>query len=325
MNQQHDRNRNWNDHGYRDYRSDRNDDQQRQGRGMEGRGQSDDDAGGGNGGRERSAEDSYDRESERNLQEHRSSYEQGGGGYGQGGGYSGGYGGSHGGWHGGGGRGMRGGEYRGNSGGGYGQPFQGSQGGSYGGGYGQNAFGGSFGQDQSSGQRGQGQYGNWHGSQNWQGDALGQSAWSQGQSGRGPAASSERGKHWGRGPKGYRRSDDRVQEEVCEALKRDSEVDATNVEVEVKDGEVMLRGTVASRREKRLAEDCVEAVSGVENVQNHLRVSSADGNGSDAAHESGRRSSASEITGSSVTHSMGMAGTQGQQAAQPRRQDQPPK
>ena len=39
----------------------------------------------------------------------------------------------------------------------------------------------------------------------------------------------------GRGPKGYRRSDDRVKEEVCETLSLSPRVDATEIEVDVKD------------------------------------------------------------------------------------------
>jgi len=42
--------------------------------------------------------------------------------------------------------------------------------------------------------------------------------------------------------------------------------------VNVKDGEVMLSGTVLDRTDKRLAEDLAESVSGVKNVQNNLRI-----------------------------------------------------
>src|SRR5262245_20667475 len=53
------------------------------------------------------------------------------------------------------------------------------------------------------------------------------------------------GMHAGKGPRGYRRSDARIYEDVCEALTRDGEVDASDVEVTVEDGQVMLSGTVA--------------------------------------------------------------------------------
>lgn len=82
------------------------------------------------------------------------------------------------------------------------------------------------------------------------------------------------GPHRGRGPKGYRRSDERIHEDVCERLTEDRFIDASNVEVLVKDGEVTLSGTVASRGLKYRAEDLAALASGVTHVQNNLRVES---------------------------------------------------
>lgn len=76
----------------------------------------------------------------------------------------------------------------------------------------------------------------------------------------------------GKGPKNWKRSDDRIYEEVCEALTFDDHVDATDIEVAVNDGEVTLSGAVPSRRMKRLAEDVVDDVSGVRDVHNRIRV-----------------------------------------------------
>jgi hypothetical protein len=81
-----------------------------------------------------------------------------------------------------------------------------------------------------------------------------------------------RGPHRGRGPAGFQRSDERIKELVCEALTDHDEVDATDIEVSVRNGEVTLAGTVDDRRMKRLAEECVENVRGVKDVQNQLRV-----------------------------------------------------
>jgi osmotically-inducible protein OsmY len=78
--------------------------------------------------------------------------------------------------------------------------------------------------------------------------------------------------HFGKGPKGYRRSDDRIREDVCEALAHSHAVDASDVDVMVKDGLVTLTGTVDSRSAKREAESCVEHLSGVEDVRNELSV-----------------------------------------------------
>jgi len=71
------------------------------------------------------------------------------------------------------------------------------------------------------------------------------------------------GPHRGRGPKGYKRTDERIHEDVCERLTEDPLIDASNVEVIVKDGEITLNGTVTSRGLKRRAEDLVELASGV--------------------------------------------------------------
>jgi hypothetical protein len=74
-----------------------------------------------------------------------------------------------------------------------------------------------------------------------------------------------------RGPKGYKRSDERTREDVCECIAR-SGVNAEEVEVKVEGGEVTLVGTVESRHDKRLLEDMTDDVFGVEDVHNHLRV-----------------------------------------------------
>jgi osmotically-inducible protein OsmY len=81
------------------------------------------------------------------------------------------------------------------------------------------------------------------------------------------------GGHRGRGPKGYQRSDERINEEVCQCLCDDDDLDASNIEVSVSSGEVTLTGHVPDRQSKRRAEDLTERISGVQNVQNSLRVS----------------------------------------------------
>ncbi|HET8643948.1 MAG TPA: BON domain-containing protein [Vicinamibacteria bacterium] len=81
------------------------------------------------------------------------------------------------------------------------------------------------------------------------------------------------GPHSGKGPRGYRRSDTRIYEEVCDALERHGEIDASDVEVSVADGEVTLSGTVADRATRRLAEDVAAECAGVRDVHNRLRAS----------------------------------------------------
>jgi osmotically-inducible protein OsmY len=84
------------------------------------------------------------------------------------------------------------------------------------------------------------------------------------------------GRHTGRGPKNYTRSDDRIREDVNDRLTDDPDIDASDIEVKVSNCEVTLTGTVDSRDDKRRAEDCAESVSGVKNVQNNLRVQGGD-------------------------------------------------
>jgi osmotically-inducible protein OsmY len=78
--------------------------------------------------------------------------------------------------------------------------------------------------------------------------------------------------HRGKGPKNYRRSDDRIREDVSDKLADDHWLDASDIEVNASSGEVILTGTVKSRDDKRRAEQLAEQVSGVDNVQNNLRV-----------------------------------------------------
>lgn len=88
-------------------------------------------------------------------------------------------------------------------------------------------------------------------------------------------------RHEGRGPKGYRRSDERIREDVSDKLTDDAFIDASDIEIEVSGSEVTLSGTVDSRLARRRAEDLAERCSGVTHVQNNLRVAS----GSDQTRE----------------------------------------
>jgi len=80
------------------------------------------------------------------------------------------------------------------------------------------------------------------------------------------------GPHDGRGPKGSRRADDRIREDLWQTLCRQGIVDATDVEVFVDDGLVKLVGTVAHRFDKRALEQMAERVRGVREIDNEIRV-----------------------------------------------------
>lgn len=75
----------------------------------------------------------------------------------------------------------------------------------------------------------------------------------------------------GRGPKGYRRSDERIKEDVNDRLS-EGYLDASDIEVAVMNAEVTLTGTVDGRIDKRKAEAIADSVTGVTNVENRLRV-----------------------------------------------------
>jgi hypothetical protein len=76
----------------------------------------------------------------------------------------------------------------------------------------------------------------------------------------------------GKGPKGYVRSDERIREDVCDMLSDHEWIDASDVDVMVKDGEVTLTGLVQDRRTKRAIEDVTDDVRGVKEVHNQIRL-----------------------------------------------------
>ena len=80
------------------------------------------------------------------------------------------------------------------------------------------------------------------------------------------------GEFAGRAPKGYRRKDEQIREDVCELLAGHGDLDASEIEVEVTDGDVFLRGSVRSRWAKLYAEDLAASARGVRDVMNHLRI-----------------------------------------------------
>ncbi len=76
----------------------------------------------------------------------------------------------------------------------------------------------------------------------------------------------------GRGPRNFKRSDQRLEEDINEQLTRNPMIDASDIEVNVQNCEVTLRGHVDNREAKRTAEDVVESVFGVKDVNNQIKV-----------------------------------------------------
>lgn len=112
-----------------------------------------------------------------------------------------------------------------------------------------------------------------------------------------------KGEYRGKGPKNYSRSDDRVKEDVNDRLSDDPFIDASDIDVTVSNGEVTLTGTVDHRSTKRRAEDLAEAVSGVKNVENRLRVSQMSGSQTSGISGTGSSSESSTQSSSPVAGS----------------------
>jgi osmotically-inducible protein OsmY len=74
------------------------------------------------------------------------------------------------------------------------------------------------------------------------------------------------------GPRGRRKSDESLRQEIREILTADPELEAVDVEVEVEGGAVTLRGAVMDPDARLLAEELVESLAGVQEVHNRLRV-----------------------------------------------------
>lgn len=81
-----------------------------------------------------------------------------------------------------------------------------------------------------------------------------------------------RGPYVGVGPKGYRRTDERIHEEISDRLMMHPDVDASDIEVRVANGIVTLSGTTEDRHQKRIAEFIAEDVAGVDDVNNELKA-----------------------------------------------------
>lgn len=76
----------------------------------------------------------------------------------------------------------------------------------------------------------------------------------------------------GVGPKNYQRSDDRIREDLCDHLCDAWDVDASEIDIKVRNGIATLTGSVRERSMKHRAEDLAERIPGVLDVENQLKV-----------------------------------------------------
>lgn len=81
----------------------------------------------------------------------------------------------------------------------------------------------------------------------------------------------------GRGPKGWKLTDEKLKERISEVLLHSHDVDPSGLEVDVQDRVVYLRGSIASKGMKRVAEDLVGSIPGVEDVFTELKIGNPQG------------------------------------------------
>lgn len=77
---------------------------------------------------------------------------------------------------------------------------------------------------------------------------------------------------YARGPRGYKRSDARIQEDLSERLHYLHDLDSSDVEVTVKDSVVTLTGTVPERTMRFRLENIAARCLGVQDVVNEVKV-----------------------------------------------------
>lgn len=115
--------------------------------------------------------------------------------------------------------------------------------------------------------------------------------------------SDQRGAFRGTRPRGYERSDERLRELACERL-TEADIDASDVEVKVSQGTVTLEGSVPTRWMKHQAEDLIDDLGNVKDIQNRLRVRQGEAtrsteSGSTATGAAGTTAQGSDVGGRS--------------------------
>lgn len=78
--------------------------------------------------------------------------------------------------------------------------------------------------------------------------------------------------HRGHGPRDWRKSDDRLREEVCEALAADATLDARDLNVGADDTDIVLSGVAPCVEARARAEEIAARVVGVRAVHNFVGI-----------------------------------------------------
>lgn len=72
------------------------------------------------------------------------------------------------------------------------------------------------------------------------------------------------------------RTDKEIGDEVSVALSENSDIDASEISVEVVDGNVFLRGQIDNRSAKKMAEESIGNISGIKDIFNELAIKEVD-------------------------------------------------
>ena len=66
--------------------------------------------------------------------------------------------------------------------------------------------------------------------------------------------------------------DEIIRQNIIDSLNKDPGIDTSKIHVEVKNGEVILKGKADTETEKQLSEKIARSVAGVSKVENHLHI-----------------------------------------------------
>ena len=66
--------------------------------------------------------------------------------------------------------------------------------------------------------------------------------------------------------------DEIIRQNIIDSLNKDPGIDDSKIHVEVKNGEVILKGKADTETEKQLSEKIARSVAGVSKVENHLHI-----------------------------------------------------
>jgi hypothetical protein len=67
-------------------------------------------------------------------------------------------------------------------------------------------------------------------------------------------------------------ADEHLRLQILDRLRHDPGIDAGHIEIDVKDGNVVLKGRIDTDAEKQLSEEIARSVEGINQVENQLHI-----------------------------------------------------